>query len=159
MPGQCGRPAWSANREVVAFGLDPHREVERCTQRYIGIGRAQSRAQIDLLGPAEARVQLPGCGHPHPVAAFAEVVGERGDEPDPPACFSDLDIVRRAAGAVATIDDFAAKHGGNAPVFVFADSGGAFNNDTGCVNGVRGNAADQERGRTGGLWRRRVRGG
>ena len=48
----------------------------------------------------------------------------------------------RTANAVATIDEFAAKHGGNAPVFVFADSGGAFNNDTGCVNGVRGNAAD-----------------
>ena len=48
----------------------------------------------------------------------------------------------RAANAVGTIDDFAARHGGNAPVFVFADSGGAFNNDTECVNGVRGNAAD-----------------
>ncbi len=48
----------------------------------------------------------------------------------------------RAANAVATIDDFAAKHDGNAPVFVFADSGGAFNNDTECVNGIRGNAAD-----------------
>ncbi len=41
-----------------------------------------------------------------------------------------------------TIDDFAAAHGGNAPVFVFVDSGGAFNNDTECVNGRRGNAAD-----------------
>ena len=48
----------------------------------------------------------------------------------------------RAGNAVATIDEFAANHGGNAPVFVFADSGGAFNNDTECVNGVRGNAAD-----------------
>lgn len=48
----------------------------------------------------------------------------------------------RAGNAVATIDEFAAKHGGNAPVFVFADSGGAFNNDTECVNGIRGNAAD-----------------
>ena len=48
----------------------------------------------------------------------------------------------RAADAVGTIDDFAARNGGNAPVFVFADSGGAFNNDTECVNGVRGNAAD-----------------
>ena len=48
----------------------------------------------------------------------------------------------RAANAVSTIDEFAAKNGGNAPVFVFADSGGAFNNDTECVNGVRGNAAD-----------------
>ena len=48
----------------------------------------------------------------------------------------------RAGNAVTTIAEFAAAHGGNAPIFVFADSGGAFNNDTECVNGVRGNAAD-----------------
>ncbi|MDT7731342.1 MAG: hypothetical protein QOK45_1595 [Mycobacterium sp.] len=48
----------------------------------------------------------------------------------------------RAGNAAKTIDDFAAAHGGNAPVFVFVDSGGAFNNDTECVNGARGNAAD-----------------
>jgi len=48
----------------------------------------------------------------------------------------------RAADAKKTIDDFAAAHGGNAPVFVFVDSSGAFNNDTECVNGTRGNAAD-----------------
>jgi S-formylglutathione hydrolase FrmB len=48
----------------------------------------------------------------------------------------------RAGNAVKTIDDFAAAHAGIAPVFVFVDSGGAFNNDTECVNGTRGNAAD-----------------
>ena len=48
----------------------------------------------------------------------------------------------RAGNAVTTIDDFAAAHGGNAPVLVFVDSGGAFDNDTECVNGTRGNAAD-----------------
>ncbi|HZQ33184.1 MAG TPA: alpha/beta hydrolase-fold protein [Mycobacterium sp.] len=48
----------------------------------------------------------------------------------------------RAGNAVKTIDEFAAAHKGNAPVFVFVDSGGAFNNDTECVNGNRGNAAD-----------------
>ncbi len=48
----------------------------------------------------------------------------------------------RAGNAAKTIDDLAAAHGGNAPVFVFVDSGGAFNNDTECVNGSRGNAAD-----------------
>lgn len=48
----------------------------------------------------------------------------------------------RAGNAVKTIDDLAAGHDGNAPVFVFVDSGGAFNNDTECVNGSRGNAAD-----------------
>jgi S-formylglutathione hydrolase FrmB len=48
----------------------------------------------------------------------------------------------RAGNAVKIIDELAAAHGGNAPVFVFVDSGGAFNNDTECVNGRRGNAAD-----------------
>lgn len=41
-----------------------------------------------------------------------------------------------------TLDEFATKHGGNAPVVVFVDSSGTFSNDTECVNGPRGNAAD-----------------
>jgi len=48
----------------------------------------------------------------------------------------------RTGNAAKTIDDFAKAHGGNAPLFVFVDSGGSFNNDTECVNGNRGNAAD-----------------
>ncbi len=48
----------------------------------------------------------------------------------------------RAGNAVKTIDDFAAAHRGYAPVLVFVDAGGAFNNDTECVNGTRGRAAD-----------------
>jgi S-formylglutathione hydrolase FrmB len=47
-----------------------------------------------------------------------------------------------AGDAQSTIIDFAAAHGGNAPVLVFPDSSGTFSNDTECVNGVRGNAAD-----------------
>jgi S-formylglutathione hydrolase FrmB len=48
----------------------------------------------------------------------------------------------RTGQAIKTIDEFAAAHHGNAPVLVFADPGGAFNNDTECVNGSRGNSAD-----------------
>jgi S-formylglutathione hydrolase FrmB len=48
----------------------------------------------------------------------------------------------RTGNAIKTIDDFASAHSGNAPVFVFVDPGGSFNNDTECVNGARGNAAD-----------------
>lgn len=47
-----------------------------------------------------------------------------------------------AGHAAQTANDFAAEHGGNAPVLVFADATGAFDNDTECVNGSRGNAAD-----------------
>jgi S-formylglutathione hydrolase FrmB len=46
-----------------------------------------------------------------------------------------------AGDAAATLDTFAANHGGNAPVAVFVDSGGAFNIDTECVDGPRGDAA------------------
>ncbi|MGE2719823.1 alpha/beta hydrolase [Mycolicibacterium celeriflavum] len=48
----------------------------------------------------------------------------------------------RAGDAVTTADAFAAVHGGYAPVLVFVDAGGTFRNDTECVNGSRGNAAD-----------------
>ncbi|WNG90317.1 alpha/beta hydrolase-fold protein [Mycobacterium sp. ITM-2016-00317] len=48
----------------------------------------------------------------------------------------------RAGGAVKTLDDFAAAHAGYAPVFVFVDPGGTFNNDTECVDGPRGNSAE-----------------
>jgi S-formylglutathione hydrolase FrmB len=48
----------------------------------------------------------------------------------------------RVGNAITTIDDFAAAHGGNAPVLVFVDPSGSFTNDTECVNGPRGNAAD-----------------
>jgi S-formylglutathione hydrolase FrmB len=48
----------------------------------------------------------------------------------------------RSGDAINSVDEFAATHGGNAPVLVFVDSGGSFNNDTECVNGPRGNAAD-----------------
>lgn len=47
-----------------------------------------------------------------------------------------------AGDALTVLDDFAADHHGVAPVVVFPDSTGAFSNDTECVNGPRGNAAD-----------------
>lgn len=47
-----------------------------------------------------------------------------------------------SGGALKTLDEFAAFHRGNTPVVVFPDSTGTFNNDTECVNGPRGNAAD-----------------
>jgi S-formylglutathione hydrolase FrmB len=48
----------------------------------------------------------------------------------------------RTGNAAAIVDTFAQAHGGNAPVLVLVDSGGSFNNDTECVNGLRGNVAD-----------------
>ncbi len=47
----------------------------------------------------------------------------------------------RVGNAVQIADSYAAPHGGVAPVLVFADAGGTFNNDTECVDGPRGDAA------------------
>lgn len=46
-----------------------------------------------------------------------------------------------STSALQTLDNFAALHHGNAPVFVLPDIAGRFNNDTECVDGTRGNAA------------------
>ncbi|MGV0678918.1 hypothetical protein A5666_19780 [Mycolicibacterium fortuitum] len=48
----------------------------------------------------------------------------------------------QSGGALDTLDRFAAFHHGYTPVVVFPDATGSFNNDTECVNGPRGNAAD-----------------
>jgi S-formylglutathione hydrolase FrmB len=48
----------------------------------------------------------------------------------------------RTGDAISVMDHYARAHNGAAPVLVFVDSSGSFNNDTECVNGPRGNAAD-----------------
>ncbi|TCK22602.1 S-formylglutathione hydrolase FrmB [Pseudonocardia endophytica] len=48
----------------------------------------------------------------------------------------------RTGDAVAVADRYASEHGGMAPVLVFPDASGSFQNDTECVNGPRGRAAD-----------------
>src|SRR5690348_11966445 len=48
----------------------------------------------------------------------------------------------RTGNAISVVDKFAQAHAGAAPILVFVDSSGSFNNDTECVNGPRGNAED-----------------
>ncbi|KXP14414.1 alpha/beta hydrolase [Tsukamurella pseudospumae] len=47
----------------------------------------------------------------------------------------------RLGSATQVADQYAAQHGGRAPILVFVDSGGSFNNDTECVDGPRGDSA------------------
>jgi S-formylglutathione hydrolase FrmB len=47
----------------------------------------------------------------------------------------------RTGSAQAVMDHYAQQHHGYAPIMVFVDPGGTFNNDTECVNGPRGNVA------------------
>lgn len=48
----------------------------------------------------------------------------------------------RVGNATTALDAYAAAHGGNAPIAVFADATGGFTVDTECVDGPRGNAAE-----------------
>jgi S-formylglutathione hydrolase FrmB len=48
----------------------------------------------------------------------------------------------RSGQIMPAVDKFTAANGGRAPILVFVDSSGSFNNDTECVNGPRGDAAD-----------------
>ncbi len=47
----------------------------------------------------------------------------------------------RSGQIMPVIDKFTASNGGRAPILVFPDSSGSFNNDTECVDGPRGQAA------------------
>lgn len=117
----------------------------------VAIAAMQRQHRIPIKGSVEA-VDIPdtASGFRHrqefvylPPAWFADtpppalpVVMVIGGEFNTPADWM------RAGGAVKILDDFAAAHHGYAPVVVFVDPGGAFNNDTECVNGSRGNSAD-----------------
>ena len=45
-------------------------------------------------------MQLPGSGHPQPIAAGAEVIAQRSDEAEAPTGFRDVEIACRPAGAM-----------------------------------------------------------
>ncbi|HZX02800.1 alpha/beta hydrolase [Kribbella sp.] len=72
-------------------------------------------------------------GHRRPVLPVVELIGGQRGGPG--------DWVR-LGNAVQLADGYAHDHGGYAPILVFADPTGTFSNDTECVNGPRGNAAD-----------------
>ena len=73
----------------------------------------------------------------------------RGPQPPPlpavvmiPGAFNTPEDWVRSGDALSVVDRYTREHNGYSPVFVFADPNGDFSNDTECVNGPRGNAAD-----------------
>ncbi|MPL99900.1 hypothetical protein SDC9_46121 [bioreactor metagenome] len=66
---------------------------------------AQRRAQIGAVLLAEAHEQFARAGHPHPVAAFAEIVAQRRDEAEALAGLGQPHIARRPARAFSGLGD------------------------------------------------------
>lgn len=103
MPADGDRGAAALIDEIMALGLAPDRFINRVgDQRIVGRG-PQRRPEISGVLLAEAHVKRAGAGDADTVAAFAEIMGERRDEADPPACFPHADIARRSTGAVVDI--------------------------------------------------------
>ena len=123
-------PQW-IDESALALMRQQHEKPERGTMVWVDIpGDASGfghRQELVYLPPAWFRSDPP----PRLPAVLA--IG---------AEFSHPSDWPQSGGALRTLDRFAALHRGNAPVVVFADATGAFNNDTECVNGPRGNAAD-----------------
>src|SRR6476469_5208910 len=72
--------------EGMPLRLACDRPGDRVDQRRILVrAGAKHAAEVGLVFLAEAHEELPGAGYPHPVAALAEVMRQRGDESDPPA--------------------------------------------------------------------------
>src|SRR5262252_9845671 len=86
--------------EIVALGLAADGFIDRGEQAVIAVRGAQRSAKIRGIVLAKAHEQGTGAGHAHAVAGFAEVVGERGDEAQPPTGLLYPNIAGRPAGAV-----------------------------------------------------------
>src|SRR5437667_1868556 len=62
--------------------LAPDPLADRRAQLLVARAPADERPQVELVGPQQAQPQLPVRGQAHPVAAGAEVLGDRADEAD-----------------------------------------------------------------------------
>src|SRR5215469_1475079 len=75
------RPVMTAvDDEVVTLGFAADRLADRRFEKLVTFGLAQRRTQVRGILLAEAHVEGPGTGDPDPVAALAEIVGQRRDE-------------------------------------------------------------------------------
>src|SRR5262245_2207721 len=99
-----GRPLMAAvDDEILALGLARDRFRNRRIEQSVALGRAQRGAQIGGVFLAEAHVEGSRAGHPHSIAGFAEIVGQRRDEAEPAAGLDDVDVARRSAAAIVDI--------------------------------------------------------
>ena len=96
------RPA-ALDDEVVALGLTTDGFVDGIREKRIAFRGAQWRPQIGGIFLAETHEQRSGAGHPHAIAAFAEIMREGGDEAESAARLAHFHIPRRTAGLVGDV--------------------------------------------------------
>src|SRR5690349_17154036 len=108
-PSPAGHAHMPAKSRLVAPPVDDEVMPARLARDCLEDGRieqivfrrgSQRRPEIGRILLAEAHEERAGAGQPHPVAALAEIMGERGDEAEAPAGLGDPHIARRPAGLV-----------------------------------------------------------
>src|SRR6185437_16248345 len=100
MAGDCGPVVAAVDDEIVTLRLAADRFADRRFDGVVAFRLPERRAQIGGILLPEAHIERAGAGQPDAIAAFAEIVGQRGDEAEPPAGLAHRDIARRAAGTV-----------------------------------------------------------
>src|SRR5262245_2286993 len=98
-------PVAPVDDEIVPLGFARDRFRDRRVEQVVALGRPQWRTQIGSVFLTEAHIERSGAGDPHAVAGFAEIVGERRDEAEPTAGLADVDVARRAAGAIVDVGE------------------------------------------------------
>lgn len=89
---------FTVNDEIMALRLGGDGRMDGLNHRVIAGAGPQHRPQINGVILAQAHIERAGTGQTHPITAFAEVMGQRGDKANSAACFRRLHITRRAAG-------------------------------------------------------------
>src|ERR1700674_295501 len=103
MAGERRLPGAAVDDEIVPLRLARNRLVDRDLQQTVGFRRAERRAQIGVILLAEAHEQRAGAGNAYAVAAFAEIMRERGEKAAPAAGLIHPHVTGGATGAVVDV--------------------------------------------------------
>src|SRR5688572_2794263 len=101
--GECWPVVLPVDDEVMTFGLAADRLVDRRIEELVAFRDAKRGAKIGGILLAQAHEQRARAGEAHPVAALAEIMGERRDEAEPAARFLDPHVTRRSPGLVGNV--------------------------------------------------------
>src|SRR5689334_19247451 len=88
------------NNKVMAFGFARDGLIDGSVEQRIVLARPERRAEIGRVLLAETHIKSAGAGDPHPIAGFAEIMGHRSDEAEPPAGLPHLHIAGGSARAI-----------------------------------------------------------
>src|SRR6516165_6436075 len=95
------RPIVAAvDNEVVPLGLTTDCLLDRRFEELVAFGLPQRGTEVRRILLAKAHIEGSGTGEPDPIAALAEIVGQRGDKAEPTSRLAHRDIARGPAGSV-----------------------------------------------------------